>query len=259
MPFTFAHPTYAFPLKFVSPRWFSATGLALGSMAPDFEYFLALEPHRTIGHSFSGLVVQVIPLCILFAYLIHTFVKESFVLHLPSAFDLNRRAYSLLCKWSLRTLRDWMIYILSVSIGFFSHVAVDAFTHEGGYMVQRLTVLESIVILDLPVYKILQHSLSMIGMTVIVGTIGVALYKTDPYTIEIPLITYKQKMFYWGFAATVAVFLSGCKLLLTPGGNIIGMLVVAPITGFCAGILLVSLLWRRTRYRNKRVDKREYM
>jgi hypothetical protein len=220
-------------------------------MAPDFEYFLALEPYRTIGHSFSGLVVQVIPLCILFAYLIHTFVKESLVLHLPSAFGLNRRAYSLLCTWSLRTLRDWIVYIVSVSIGFLSHVAVDAFTHEGGYMVQQLTVLQSIVISDLPMYKILQHSLSLIGMTVIVGTIGVALYKTSPYTKEIPFITCKQKLFYWGFAAMVAVFMTGCKLLLTSGGNIIGILVVTPITGFCAGILLVSLLWRRTSHRNK--------
>jgi hypothetical protein len=251
MPFTFAHPTYAFPLTFISPRWFSVTGLVLGSMAPDFEYFLALEPHRTIGHSFTGLVVQAIPLCILFAYLIHTFVKESLILHLPSAFALNRRAYSLLCTWSLRTLRDWSIYIVSVSIGFLTHVAVDAFTHEGGYMVRQLTVLQSIVILDLPVYKILQHSLSMIGMIVLVGTIGVALYKTDPYTKETPFITYKQKLFYWGFAAMVAVLMTGCKLLLTSGGNTIGMLVVAPITGFCAGILLVSLLWRRTWHRNK--------
>lgn len=251
MPFTFAHPTYAFPLKFISPRWFSVTGLVLGSMAPDFEYFLALEPHRTIGHSFPGLFVQVIPLCVLFAYLIHIFVKESLVLHLPSAFGLNRRAYSLLCTWSLRTLREWIIYIMSVSIGFLSHVAVDAFTHEGGYMVQQLTVLQSIVILDLPVYKILQHSLSMFGMMVIVGTIGVALSKTDPFTKEIPFITYKQKLFYWGFAAMFAAIMTGCKLLLTSGGNIIGMLVVAPITGFCAGILLASLLWRRTRHRNK--------
>ncbi|MGM0884261.1 MAG: DUF4184 family protein [Bacillota bacterium] len=153
---------------------------------------------------------------------------------------MNRRAYSLLCTWSLRTLRDWIIYIVSVSIGFLSHVAVDAFTHEGGYMVQQLTVLQSIVILNLPVYKILQHSLSMIGMMVIFGTIGVLLYKTDPYTKEIPFITYKQKLFYWGFAVMVAVFMSGCKLLLTSGGNIIGMLIVAPITGFSAGILFCS-------------------
>ncbi|WP_256758165.1 DUF4184 family protein [Cohnella sp. WQ 127256] len=251
MPFTFAHPTYAFPLKFINPRWFSVTGLVLGSMAPDFEYFIALEPHRTIGHSFSGFVLQVIPLCILFAYLIHTFVKESLVLHLPSAFSLNRRAYSLLGIWSLRTLRDWIIYIVSVSFGFLSHVAVDAFTHEGGYMVQQLTVLQSTVLLDLPVYKILQHGLSMTGMMVIVGSIGVALYKTDPYTKVIPFITSKQKLFYWGFAAMVAVFMTGFKLLLTSGGNIIGMLVVAPITGFCAGILLASLISIRTRHRNK--------
>lgn len=243
MPFTFAHPAYAFPIKFISPKWFSVTGLVLGSMAPDFEYFPALEPHRTIGHSFSGLVVQVIPLCILFAYLFHIFVKESLVLHMPSAFSLNRRAYNLLGSWGLRSIRDLMVYIVSVSIGFLSHVAVDAFTHEGGYMVRQLTMLHTIVVLDLPAYKILQHSLSVIGMTALAFTIVAVLYKTVPYTKEIPIITYKQKWFYWGFAAIVALFMTGGKLLLTPGGNIIGMLVVAPITGFCAGILLASFFW----------------
>ncbi|SEP14856.1 DUF4184 family protein [Paenibacillus sp. OV219] len=142
-----------------------------------------------------------IPLCILFAYLFHTFVKESLVLHLPSIYGLNRRAYNLLCTWSLRTLHDWIVYFVSVSVGFLSHIAVDAFTHEEGYMVQQISMLQSIVILELPVYKILQHSLSMIGIAVIIAQIGVALYKT----------------------------------------------VVAPITGFCAGILLASLpFWSRS-------------
>lgn len=68
-------------------------------------------------------------------------------------------------------------------------------------MVQQISMLQSIVILELPVYKILQHSLSMIGIAVIIAQIGVALYKT----------------------------------------------VVAPITGFCAGILLASLpFWSRS-------------
>ncbi|MBP3963812.1 DUF4184 family protein [Paenibacillus lignilyticus] len=247
MPFTFAHPAYALPSKFIYPRCLSVTGLVLGSMAPDFEYFLSLEPHQMIGHSFTGLFVQVIPLCILFAYLFHTFVKESFVLHLPDIFGLNRKAYNLLCSWSLRTLRDWIVYLVSVSVGFLSHIAVDAFTHERGYMVQQLPMLQSIVILDLPVYKILQHSLSMIGMAVIIAQIGVALYRTEPRFKEIPIITCKQKLMYWGFAVMVAVLMTGCKLLFASGGNILGMLVVAPITGFCAGIFLASLpFWRRS-------------
>ncbi|MGO4276969.1 DUF4184 family protein, partial [Paenibacillus sp. TAF58] len=120
----------------MSPRWLSLTGLVLGSMAPDFEYFLALEPHQTIGHSFAGLFLQGIPLCLLFAYLFHTFVKEPLVLHLPSILDINRRGYSLLSSWGLQTLRDWFVYILSVSIGFLSHIALDAFTHESGYIVR---------------------------------------------------------------------------------------------------------------------------
>lgn len=244
MPFTFAHPTYAYPFKYINPRWFSVTGLVLGSMAPDFEYFLVLEPHQTIGHSPWGLIVQAIPLCILMASLFHLIVKEPLVLHLPSFFQIDRRAYRLLSSWSLKTVRDWTVFIVSVTAGFLSHVAVDAFTHENGYMVRHLPVLRTIVILDVPMYKLLQYSLSMLGMTAIVCAIGVALYKAAPDPKGIPLVTYRQKRYYWGFAAMAAVCTAGCKLLLSSSGNMLGILVVAPITGFCAGILLASLFWR---------------
>ncbi|RED51807.1 uncharacterized protein DUF4184 [Cohnella lupini] len=106
--------------------------------------------------------------------------------------------------------------------------------------------------MNLPIYKILQHSLSMIGLMVIIAQIGIALYKTDPHSKEVPFITSERKLLYWGFAAMVAFLMTGCKLLLASGGNILGMLVVAPITGFCAGILLASLpYWRRTRLQKR--------
>ncbi|NOU98688.1 DUF4184 family protein [Paenibacillus planticolens] len=251
MPFTFAHPAYAFPVKFISTRWFSLTGLVLGSMAPDFEYFLALEPYQKIGHSFAGFFIQGIPLSLLFAYLFHTFVRESLVLHLPSLLDINRRGYSLVSSWGLQTLRDWLVFILSVFIGFLSHIALDAFTHESGYMVRHLIILQSIVVWNLPVYKILQHTLSMIGIMYVVGVIGLALYKTVPHRKMLPAITYKQKLYFWSFALMGAVFITACKLIFTSSGNIIGILVVAPISGFCLGVLLISLFLNTKRHRTK--------
>jgi hypothetical protein len=53
LPFTFAHPSSSFPIKCIKPRYFSLVGLILGSMSPDFEYFIALEPYQIIGHIHS--------------------------------------------------------------------------------------------------------------------------------------------------------------------------------------------------------------
>ena len=40
MPFTFSHPAAVLPLRLLPRHWFSLTGLVIGSMVPDFEYFL---------------------------------------------------------------------------------------------------------------------------------------------------------------------------------------------------------------------------
>jgi hypothetical protein len=42
MPFTFAHPAIVLPLKHLPKRWYSLTGLIIGSMTPDFEYFIRM-------------------------------------------------------------------------------------------------------------------------------------------------------------------------------------------------------------------------
>lgn len=60
-----------------------------------------------------------------------------------------------------------------------------------------------------------------------------------------PFVSAGRKLLYWSLTAFIAVLVTGGKLLLSPGGNVISMFVVAPMTGFCAGILLVSLVLRK--------------
>ena len=43
MPFTFSHPAIVLPLVRKSGHWFSATGLIIGSLTPDFEYFMRMR------------------------------------------------------------------------------------------------------------------------------------------------------------------------------------------------------------------------
>ena len=42
MPFTFAHPAIVLPF-YKKPKFFSMTTLIIGSMSPDFEYFLRMK------------------------------------------------------------------------------------------------------------------------------------------------------------------------------------------------------------------------
>lgn len=252
MPFTFAHPIYALPLRKLRPAWFSLTGLVLGAMGPDFEYFLALEPYATIGHSIKGLVLQVIPLSVLFAILFHFIVKRELVRHLPAFWQLDRRAAALITPWQLRTWRQWIVFVGSVVIGFATHIFVDAWTHEGGSFVQQWAWLQQPILLGSPAYKLLQYGLSLLGLIAEFGLI-VWLLAAAPangsavlHESRADAVNRTRKMLYWAGVALCGLLTTAFKLWLSPSYNTIGIIVVAPISGSLLGLLLVSCWSKRS-------------
>lgn len=219
------------------------TGLILGSMSPDFEYFIMLEPYQSIGHSLTGLFFQAIPLCVFLAVIFHSIVKEILVLHLPSNYNIDQRAYNTLSKWSLNS-KGWVVFILSVIIGFITHVFIDGFTHFNGYFVERYPPLRDLMIYNFPLYKILQHSFSIFGLLMLTWMIISFLYRHHETVTTIPAVSMKQKIMFWISVVVIAIAVTSMKLLFSSSRNIIGILVVSPITGGCLGILLVSIIIR---------------
>ncbi|MBY3618363.1 DUF4184 family protein [Acinetobacter sp. CUI P1] len=244
MPFTFAHPIFALPFKYVKPKYFSATGLILGSMSPDFEYFIMLEPYQSIGHSIRGLLLQAIPLCVFLAVIFHSIVKESLVLHLPSNYNIDQRAYNTLSKWSLNS-KGCVVFILSVIIGFITHVFIDGFTHFNGYFVERYPLLRDLIIYNFPLYKILQHSFSIFGLLMLTWMIFSSMYRHHETVTTIPAVSTKQKIMFWTSVVVIAVAVTSMKLLFSSSRNLIGILVVSPITGTCLGIVFASIINRK--------------
>jgi len=49
MPFTFSHPAIVLPLATLRRQWISATGLIIGSITPDFEYFIRMKNTESTG------------------------------------------------------------------------------------------------------------------------------------------------------------------------------------------------------------------
>ncbi|MBJ6363747.1 DUF4184 family protein [Paenibacillus sp. GCM10012307] len=85
--------------------------------------------------------------------------------HLPARLNLDRRAQQLIQPWGLHSIREWAIFIVSVIIGFYSHIVVDGFTHESGYFAVRMEGLQQ-ALFGLPIFKWLQYSLSILGLLV---------------------------------------------------------------------------------------------
>lgn len=245
MPFTFAHPAYAAPLKLLFPRRISLTGLIMGSMAPDFEYFIALEPHRTIGHSTLGLFAQALPLSFLLAWMFHYFMKDGLAVHSPSLFGLDARLAALSARypWKLSGLSSCFVFAISVVIGFYSHVLLDSFTHQSGYFVQRIGFLERGAAFGVPVYKLLQHGLSLAGLLGQAAALLILLGRTEPSPAYTPA-SAGSKARFWGGAAAAALLIVTVKLAWFSGGNMIGTVVVSSISGMFAGVAVSSAIYK---------------
>jgi hypothetical protein len=162
MPFTFAHPSAILPLKNKS---FNLSGLILGSMAPDFIYFILFNPSSNIGHTFLGFVLFNLPICFLLNYIFYKYIQELFIVSMPT-FISTRYIYLVQNKNQLSNRKDILRFIYSCLIGMLTHIFWDAFTHKTGFFVNQIPFLKhSILIFDvsIPIFKILQHGSSFIG------------------------------------------------------------------------------------------------
>lgn len=244
MPFTVSHALYALPLRYIRPSFLSATGLILGSMSPDMEYFIRLEPYRSIGHTWQGFLLQALPLCLGLAVVFHTIVKVPLAAHLPAVGGLNRRVHALFQLEQLTTWKSWLGFLLSAMLGFVTHIVLDEFTHAHSALIDYLPWIWQAQLLGLPLYKLLQYSLSLLGLLGLLLWLIFALARTNPAANASQQVSVKRKLVFWTIVLAASLATTAIKLLLSTSGNTLGILFVAPISGWILGILLASLLYK---------------
>ena len=164
MPFTPAHAVVSLP--FVKRmRAFSVFGLIIGSMAPDFEYFLRLKPASMGGHTIMGMFFLNLPLCIVLGILYMNVLEDGLIQLLPDflakkwpRFGRNVRTYA---------LAEWLNFIFWTLTGMLTHIGWDAFTHNTGMAVGFIPLLThtvEVVGRHIPIYKMIQHTSTLVGL-----------------------------------------------------------------------------------------------
>lgn len=226
MPFTFCHPAIILPLKKISPKYISMTGLVIGSMLPDFEYFMRLQLTSSHSHTFAGIFYFDLPLGIILCLLFHNIVKNTLIDSLPG-FLYNRLSFMKQINWNRYFSRHYIIVAVSILLGTASHIFWDAFTHPTGFFVERITLLSYIINFDgvmIPVYKLCQH-----GGTVAGGFIILLYIMAMPAQAE----KHNMNVRYWTTYFTIATTLIILRLLFfftDEPGNLIA-------TGIAAGLV----------------------
>ncbi|NBG65505.1 DUF4184 family protein [Acidiluteibacter ferrifornacis] len=238
MPFTFSHPAIVLPLTFLPRQWYSLTGLVIGSMTPDFEYFLRMKIQSNYSHTIDGLFWFDLPLGVLLAFIFHNIVRDSLINNLPTILKSRFSAFRQF-DWNVHFKKNWFVVIVSILIGAASHIFWDSFTHDHGYFVQTIPVLQNSVEFlsgQIPILKILQHTSTLLGGFVI----AIAIYKLPINKTE----KENRKLKYWAILAGLTLTIIAVKLLsgleLKQYGNVI-------VTAISAGLIsLILTPWLTT-------------
>lgn len=239
MPFTFSHPAIVLPLTFLPRKWYSLTGLVIGTVTPDFEYFLRMKVQSSYSHTISGIFWFDLPLGLLLAYVFHTIVRDSLYDNLPLLINSKFLIFKQF-DWNHYFKKNWIIVSISILIGVASHVFWDSFTHKNGYFVQIIPLLNDTLNLlgtEIPYFKIVQHSSSLIGALVIAFT----LFKLPSDKNAIGKVNLK----YWIILTALTFTIVGIRLLNGLYYRLYGHLIVSIISAILISLILTPIFTRK--------------
>lgn len=232
MPFTFSHPAIVLPLTFLPRQWFSLTGLVIGSLTPDFEYFLRMKIKSNFSHTIDGLFWFDLPLGLLLAFIFHNIVRNSLFDNLPTILKSRFSTFKQF-NWNGHFKRNGFVVTISILIGAASHIFWDSFTHDHGYFVETIPALQNSVDFlgrKIPILKILQHSSTLLGGLLITYTLN----KLPENNTEKENTTLKYWIILIGLTLTIITVRLLSGLDFKQFGNVI-------VTAISAGLISLIL------------------
>jgi hypothetical protein len=177
MPYTISHVAVVVPFSRLLARMRVLSAVVIGSMVPDFGYFLPTRPARFETHSLLALVTFCLPVGLLSYWIFQRLMKTPLVSVLPDQVYARWRPYSAPASWG--SLRQWLLAVCGVLGGAVVHLAWDAFTHEGARGVRMVPELAD------PMLEVHDHLVtgatllqglsSLLGLVMVIGAIVYAL------------------------------------------------------------------------------------
>jgi hypothetical protein len=241
MPFTPAHASIVLPFISYNHRYVSATALVIGSMAPDFEYFIRMSVRGEYGHTVWGILFFDIPITLILALLFHGVVKQNLLSNLPVYFQ-SRLQPLLTFRFIPYLKKHFIVFAICAGVGAASHVLWDDFTHNDGYFVKEVPLVQGYYVYIFkqhqPLWHVLQHGSTMIGLIII--AIYIAKIKPDhsaPNT--------RPSLAYWLYFLIIAGIAVMIRFVIKSSDYNFGNLVVVTISAMCLASVICGLIPQR--------------
>ena len=240
MPFTFSHPALVIPLLRARRRypWLSATGLIIGSIAPDFEKFFRLQLASSYSHTAASIFYFSCPVALVVAFVFHGLVRRPLLAHSPEWLRRRVAEYASF-NWPRYFRQHYGGVLLSIVLGAAGHILWDSFTHPSYLMMKFMPGLTEPVQIgrwQMPVYEV--SGLVSTGVGGLLTAWAVWQLPQQP----VRAVPGAMPEAYWGVAALLAAALVIQWVLLTdPRWLSIG---IAAISASMIGVLVSSVYFR---------------
>lgn len=233
MPFTLAHPAAIVPIWYGAKKRLSVEALIIGSISPDIPYFLALRPISTYEHSLNGLFVFCLPVSLLIYYLYQRYFKTPVTVLLM----LSLEPVGITYKWP-----HFVQLSISILIGAFTHIFLDAFTHSNGWFVIHLPLLNQ-VIFALPFYRWLQYLGGVLGLLVMIFWGYSALKNTKGQSRTSILSNQWRTSVIVFFPVIIALFAAIAVFINTQYGMSWHAIMVRAVIGSMSGFVVATTFY----------------
>jgi hypothetical protein len=166
VPFTISHAAAVLPLHKLSKSRLPMAALMIGSMAPDFAYFLPLQLSRASTHDFLGLFWFCWPVGLAVWLLYLRLLERPTIALLPEPW-----ASRIIPSESALSLVTLSTASVAIILGAVTHDIWDAFTHANTRLVDAIPFLRAEVMkihgMTLHVFGFLQLVSSVVGLLVL--------------------------------------------------------------------------------------------
>jgi membrane-bound metal-dependent hydrolase YbcI (DUF457 family) len=256
MPFTLSHPAATLP--FLRTRLLPSA-LVIGSMVPDFEYFLRFSPRGGFGHTLPGVFLFDLPVGFISLWLFHTFLKEPLYTWLPQG--VQQRIPLGPSTLPIRHTAQLALALLSIFIGISTHILWDSFTHRGFWPYRHWLFLHRTMQLpdgfQLEYLRILQHASTVVGAAVLLLWFRSWYRKTaplQPVSAQSPLRKPRASLLLISLIALTATVsrtlaIAGCSApaSITQDKYVFESAIITGITVFWCGVVVYGVFraWAR--------------
>lgn len=233
MPLTFSHPAIILPAKYLPPKWVSMTGLIVGSVTPDFEYFVRMQEESAYTHTWAGMFWLDLPLAILITFIYHYIVRNGFVCNSP-AFLRKRLSRYLNFNWGHYFKHHFLTVVICILVGIASHLFWDSFTHPNGDFVKRIFFLREYT--DVAGFPV-QNSRILQTISTIAGAI-VVFYAIMRMPEDIHYAGLASPVDYWLILTGMGVVAINVRIIMNMYDFHFGDMALSFFTGTIAGSMI---------------------